>query len=263
MIVLLSPAKTLDFDSPVPDGTRTVPRLLDASRELAEAVSGLSVADVVRLMEVSERLATETVSRFAAWRADQHAVDTVNAGRNSTARPALFTFSGEVYRGLDAATLSPAAVRAAQEHVRILSGLYGLLRPLDVILPYRLEMGRKLPVIPGDSLYRYWGTTISDLIAADIEASHATAVVNCASQEYMRAVDAARLPVPIVTPQFKERSARGLRTVGVYAKRERGRMARWIVENGISEPADIAAYSNDGYRFEASASTPHEFLFVR
>ncbi|HKK49347.1 MAG TPA: peroxide stress protein YaaA [Alkalispirochaeta sp.] len=256
MIALLSPAKTLDFESATQIDTCTHPHFLAEAGDLADTAARLSPDEIGVLMNINGELAQLTAQRFDTWRQSKHDAP-------GEARQAMFAFRGEVYRGLDAAELDFDEIAFAQEHVRILSGLYGLLRPLDLILPYRLEMGSRLKNPRGANLYDFWGTRIATRVEEELTSHHDGALINLASQEYMRAIPPAALTRPVITPVFKDRGSSGLRTVGVYAKRQRGRMARYLVQNRITEPRDLMAYEDDGYRFDAGLSDERTWTFVR
>lgn len=254
MLILLSPAKDLS-DVPV-RGVRgaTQPRLLEQSLPIAKKLQGMSATKLGELMGISAKLAALNHERYSAW-------DPPFTLRN--AQPAAFTFNGEAYRGLDARSLDAGDLRFAQHHLRILSGLYGVLRPLDLIQPYRLEMGTKLGIGRKKDLYAYWGDRISELLNADLEDNDSDVVVNLASQEYFKAVKANTLRANVVTPVFKERSAKGYSVVMVYAKHERGAMARHIIRNRILEPVVLKNYTENGYRYAAEESTATQWVFLR
>ncbi|MFW5827082.1 MAG: peroxide stress protein YaaA [Alkalispirochaeta sp.] len=256
MIALLSPAKTMDFESAPPIDTYTQPHFLSEAGELADTATRLSPDEIGALMRINGELAQLTAQRFESWRQSKH--DTPGE-----ARQALFAFRGEVYRALDAAELNVDEIAFTQEHVRILSGLYGLLRPFDLILPYRLEMGSRLRNPRGTNLYEFWGSRIAARLEEESDTSQGAALINLASQEYMRAVPSAVLTRPVITPVFKDRGTAGLRTIGVYAKRQRGRMARYLVQNHITEPEDLKSYEDDGYRFAPDLSDDRTWTFVR
>lgn len=246
----------MDFDSPSPIDTYTQPYFLSEAGELAHAAAGLSPDEIGALMSINGELAQLTAERFDSWRQSRH--DTPGA-----ARQALFAFRGEVYRGLGAADLDVDEIAFAQEHLRILSGLYGVLRPMDLILPYRLEMASRLENPRGSNLYDFWGTRIASRLEEELTLHHHATVINLASQEYMRAVPSSELTHPVITPVFKDRGPSGIRTVGVYAKRQRGRMARFLVQNRITDPRDLTAYEDDGYRFAPDLSDDRTWTFLR
>lgn len=254
MLILISPAKTLDFEQASPTKTWTEPDHLSESAPLVEQLREYSVPELGTLMGISPRLAELNAARFEAWSLPF---------TPSNAKQALFAFQGDVYQGLQADTLSASDLKWAQSHLRILSGLYGLLRPLDLIQPYRLEMGTSLPTERGKSLYAYWGGRITDAVAAAMRAARTRVCVNLASKEYFKAVQPDRLPGEFVTPVFKERSGGQLRVMALYAKRARGTMARAIIQNRWSTAEDLKTFAEDRYRFEAADSDRETLVFAR
>ncbi len=251
MIAILSPAKTLDFESPLRTDRRTTPRFLPQAESLITELRTLEPDDLAKLMKLKRPLAELNVERIRTWNTEDHKT----AGE---ARQALYAFRGEVYRGLDADTMSSEDLEFAQEKLRVLSGLYGVLRPLDLILPYRLEMGTSLATDRGDTLYQFWG----DAIARELN-SAGEVLVNLASQEYFRAAGTRALSIPVITPIFREQTARGPRVIAVYAKRQRGRMARYIVDNRIDDPVALKSYDLDGYHYDPDGSSGSEWVFLR
>ena len=248
MIALISPAKTLDYDSPLPPVTPTRPRFGMEAGSLARSAARLPQRRLRALMGISPALAKLNHDRFAGF-------------ADAPERPALYAFAGDVYHGLDAATLEPEAVDYAQAHLRMLSGLYGLLRPLDAIRPYRLEMGvRWAP--RRDRLTDWWGDRVAHALIDDLAAEGSGVVLNLASHEYFAAVEG-RLPasVRVIAADFRE--GRERRFVTFYGKRARGLMARWVVEHRIADVGDLPGFDGDGYRYDAEASTPERLLFVR
>lgn len=257
MLIVLSPAKSLDFTSPATTERRTEPRLIDDAAELAGVMAGKSESEVARLMSLSPRLAALNADRFAMWTADPPRED---------ARQAVLAFDGDVYRGLEAReTFDARDMTQAQKVLRILSGLYGVLRPLDAILPYRLEMGTRLATGRGDDLYAFWGDRITRLLRGDLEASPGNgALVNLASQEYFAAVDPDALGARIVTPSFLDSKDGGpYRMVSFFAKRARGAMAGWMVRERIMRVSHLAGFEGLGYRYDPDRSAPEAPVFVR
>lgn len=255
MLMLLSPAKDLD-ETPMPSvkGT-TQPRFLDQSAMIMGKLRTMSPQRIARMMELSGELAELNHQRFQDW-SPPFSV--------KNAKPALYMFNGEAYRGLDAATLTAAEVKHAQGHLRLLSGLYGSLRPLDLIQPYRLEMGCPIQVARGTKgLYAFWGDRLADSIVEDARTMGTDVVVNLASAEYFRAVERIRDRTRVVTPVFKERTPTGHKTVMVFAKRQRGRMTRWLLQHRALDPAVLREYDVDGYRFNAGLSEGDEWVFER
>lgn len=257
MLAVLSPAKSLDLTSPLPTRKHTEPRLMAESEQLVGILRGLSVSEIASLMHLSDELAALTAQRFADF-------ETPFTARN--ARPAVLTFAGDTYQGLAAGRRFDARDHTeAQKTLRILSGLHGVLRPLDLIQPYRLEMGVRLRTPRGTTLYQWWGDLISDVLREDLAASPgATVLVNLASDEYARAVRAERLGAPVVTPRFEDTDAGGRRSVvSFYAKRARGEFAAWLVQGRVRSPRDLKEFDVAGYRFDADASTADRPVFVR
>ncbi|TPG12109.1 peroxide stress protein YaaA [Sphingomonas oligophenolica] len=246
MIATLSPAKTLDYETPLPDVAATVPRFADEATRLAAAAANLTQKRLRELMHISPALAKLNADRFAAF-------------SDAPERPALFAFAGDVYTGLDAPTLEDPAIDFAQDHVRMLSGLYGLLRPLDAMKPYRLEMGTRWAP-RRKALTDWWGDRIATMLSADVEAEGSGAVLNLASQEYWAAVDG-RLPasVRVIDVDFHD----GGKFVSFYAKKARGMMARWLVEHRIDAIEAMKGFDTGGYRFDATTSDPNRWRFAR
>ena len=254
MLVLLSPAKNMNFD-PAPDAPpATRPVFLKEAREIAALARELSPAKLKKLMSISDKLAALNHQRFAAFRGD---------GKSNLQKPAALAFNGDVYLGLDAKTMTPADFAFAQDHLRILSGLYGLLRPLDAIEPYRLEMGSSLNSPRGRNLYDFWGKAIALEINRTLKGCKRKVVINLASSEYFSAVDVKALDAEVIAAAFKDEKDGKLRALQFFAKRARGSMARWIVDNRIDEPEAVKKSAADGYRFRAGESTATEWLFTR
>lgn len=254
MLIVLSPAKNLDFD-PV-DGAHepTRPAFLDEARTLGDVAMKLSPARLKKLMGISDKLATLNHERFQAFRGD---------GQSNSQKPAALAFNGDVYLGLDAKTLGADDLAFAQNHMAILSGLYGLLRPLDLIEPYRLEMGSKLKNPRGKDLYAFWGDRLARAVDERLAGHDDRVLVNLASREYFTAIDQAALKAPVITPVFKEEKDGDLRQLQFYAKRARGLMARWAIENRITHASDLKEFSVDGYRFRKGKSADDVWLFTR
>lgn len=252
MLVLLSPAKNMNFDPVDRSLATTEPALIDETRILSKTTRGLTVSKIKAMMKINDDLARLNRERFQAFDAEQPGE-----------KAAAFAFNGEVYRGLDAVTLSDDDLAWAQDHVRLLSGMYGTLRPLDGIHPYRLEMGRKLHTRRGESLYDFWGSLIAkDLNALQTDEADPV-VLNLASNEYFKSVDRKTLKARVITATFKEEKDGQLRALMVYAKKARGMMARWVIENRITDPADLVKFDAGGYRFEADGSKDGDLLFTR
>ncbi|HRF11231.1 MAG: peroxide stress protein YaaA [Candidatus Accumulibacter phosphatis] len=248
MIIVLSPAKSLDFRTPPALAEHSQPLFLDDSQELIDELRELSPAQLASLMKISDPLAVLNVNRHAEW---------ARPFTPDNAKPAALAFNGDVYDGLDAPSLALEAWQFAQRHLRILSGLYGLLRPLDLIQPYRLEMGTRLANRRGRDLYAFWGERITDAINAAVHDAHATVLVNLASEEYFKAVRPKQLSVPVIRPVFEDWSGGRFRVVSFYAKRARGLMARYAIVNRLMTAASLKDFTGDGYVYmhaEESAS---------
>lgn len=253
MLTVISPAKKLDLDPlPLPEGIQpTVPRFAREASALARVARRLTVADLQALMGISEALGRLNRDRFRAF-------DTAPAA----IKPAALMFDGDTYAGLEAKTFSADALRYAQGHLRILSGLYGLLRPLDAIQPYRLEMGSRLATRRGANLYDWWGNRIARALRAEAAEAGTGIVLNCASVEYFGAVDARALKLRVVTPVFLEDRVGGAKTISFLAKRARGAMARFVVDNRLTDPADLRGFTTGGYAFDADQSAGDRMVFV-
>jgi cytoplasmic iron level regulating protein YaaA (DUF328/UPF0246 family) len=256
MIVVLSPAKSLDFATPPVVATHTLPCFLDQSQLLIDRLREFSPLELGQLMGISDQLAALNATRNREWRLPFSPV---------TAKQAVLAFNGDVYEGLDAATLAPADLAFAQDHLRILSGLYGLLRPLDLIAPYRLEMGTPLANPRGKDLYAFWGERLVDALNGALLEVKATALVNLASQEYFRSIKSSRLAQPVIEPVFEDWSAvQGkYKVVSFYAKRARGLMARKVLTERLNSPEQLKDFSAEGYAFAAEASTAGRWVFRR
>jgi uncharacterized protein len=257
MLFLLSPAKTLDYDSPVPPALReaaTRPLYTDRAADLIALLKPKSAAAIARLMNLSNDLATLNATRYAAW-SPRH------TERNS--RPAAWAFDGDVYDGLAAKTLTPDDWSWAQRHVVILSGLYGALRPLDKLQPYRLEMGTALANPQGRDLYAYWGNTLAEHLNARARADASPVIVNLASQEYFRAADRKALKPRVIECVFEDWKGEGYKVISFFAKRARGAMARFAIQRRIATPEGLEAFNADGYAFDKVASTAQRLVFRR
>ncbi len=261
MLTILSPAKTLDFNTPPPLNTATTPAFLKDAATLMGALRSYDPPGLAELLNISGDLRDENAQRNRSWSLSGHTA--FRDGRNETAKQALFAFQGAVYKNLAAEKLSRSDIDYAQDHIRILSGLYGYLRPLDVIQPYRLDIGTPLSPPRGASLYEFWSETITREIATELARHEHPILLNLASQEYFRAIRWKKVDFSVITPVFKERSGDRLRIVGVYAKQQRGRMARYIVENRIDTPEALRSYAIDGYTLDPDHSTDREWVFVR
>jgi len=250
MLTVISPAKRLDWAARDVDVTQ--PRFTQDAEALAEVAKTLSVGDLEKLMDISKDLATLNHDRFQRFADDK-----------ADMRPAALAFAGDTYAGLEAKTLSPDDLRFAQDRLRILSGLYGVLRPMDAIQQYRLEMGSRLKNPRGKSLYDYWGTQISEALNSDAAGLDADTLINCASIEYFSAVQPEALKLRIITPVFLEDKPNGPKIVSFYAKKARGAMARFIIENRLTDPANITEFDAGGYRYSPDLSEQGKPAFLR
>ena len=248
MIVVVSPAKKLDMG--LVNAATTVPQFASDAEVVANAAKKLSVKGLRDLMHISEDLAKLNKARFSAFGEQER-------------KAAVYAFSGDTYQGFEAATLDGDAMRWAQDHMRILSGLYGVLRPLDEIEPYRLEMGSKLKIGRKPSLYAYWGDRIAQALNEQAEQTGDQVLVNCASQEYFGAVDQSALKLRVITPTFYETHAKGPRIVSFYAKRARGAMARFIVENRLTDPESLQDFTVGGYQYMPEMSSENNPVYLR
>lgn len=252
MLTVISPAKSLDMD-PVAI-TPTQPAFQDDAVRLSKTARNLTLGGLRDLMSISDELARLNRDRFKAF-AEAPAPDAV--------KPAALAFNGDTYQGLEAKTLTEDDLRWAQDHLRILSGLYGLLRPLDAIQPYRLEMGSRLKTRRGKSLYDYWGDQIAKTLTAQAKAVETDVLVNCASQEYFGAADTKALKLRVITPQFMEVKDNKPRIVSFFAKRARGAMARFLTETRATSPDQIKEFASGGYAHDPDLSEGDTWVFVR
>lgn len=254
MLFLLSPAKSLDYTPAPAELPHTQPMFVKQSAELIDVLRQKTPQQIASLMHLSDALATLNVARFEAWRPRFTA-------RN--AKQAVLAFDGDVYGGLAARTLKPAELAWAQEHLCILSGLYGVLRPLDRMQPYRLEMGTRLATGHGDNLYQFWGSRIADHLNRRLAAEKSPVVVNLASQEYFKAVDRKVLRARVIDCVFEEGKGGQFKVVSFFAKRARGLMARYATQHRIGTPKKLEAFDLEGYAFAASVSQPERLVFRR
>lgn len=252
MLMVISPAKTLDFDTPPPISTVSQCDFLDRSAELIRILAPMSKAKVASLMGLSDSLAALNVARYGSWK---------QPFTEKNAKQAVLAFNGDVYAGLDANSLNKSQLERAQKHLRILSGLYGLLRPLDLMQPYRLEMGTALPNREGRDLYKFWGDRIGCALNSELALHKTKILINLASDEYFKAVKG--LTYPVVTPVFQENKAGQYKVVSFSAKRARGLMVRYAIENKIDQPAGLKDFNYEDYGFDKKASTDDRWVFRR
>ncbi len=254
MLTVISPAKTLDFETPPTTRKKTQPEFLDRSEALVNDARKLSPADLRQLMGVSENIAELNHQRFMNW-GTPFTLD--------NAKQAVLAFKGDVYTGLEAETLTVQQLGFAQKHLRILSGLYGLLRPLDLMQAYRLEMGVKFANRGGKDLYEFWGDNINLALNSQLKKSGSQVLLNLASQEYFRSVKASALDADVVTPVFKDRKGDKYKVISFFAKKARGQMARYIIEKELNDPAALKRYRVGGYRYNKAESSAREMVFTR
>lgn len=254
MLIVLSPAKTLNYATPVTTKISSKPDFIPRSAELIAILRELAPDQIGSLMHISDQLATLNANRYADW-------SPTFTLQNS--RQAMLAFNGDVYAGLDAASLNAKQLAYTQSHIRILSGLYGLLRPLDLMQPYRLEMGTRLANPAGKDLYAYWGNTITDALNQRLAEEKSSALINLASEEYFKAVKSALLAVPVITPVFQDWKNGQYKVISFYAKRARGMMARYAAVNSIVCAGDLKAFNVDGYAFEPALSDEKSWMFRR
>lgn len=254
MLIVLSPAKSLDFQTPVPTNISTIPELLGEAEELVSIARGLSELDLIKLMEISPALARLNVDRFRSW--------TKTPGADLV-RPAVFAFNGDVYEGLNAGSLKKHHLSYLQRHVRILSGLYGVLRPMDQLQAYRLEMGTSLITPHGKNLYQFWGQKVTEILNTQLVSVNTNVLVNLASDEYFKVVKPALLNADIINPVFQDWKNGRYKIISFYAKRARGLMARYCAENAISDPESLKSFNTEGYAYDEESSEKGRWVFRR
>ena len=255
MLFLLSPAKSLDYDSPLPAGLpHSQPQFIPDAARLIDVLRTRSPQDIASLMSISDALAALNVARYGAWSP---------RFTQENARQAVMAFNGDVYEGLQAATLSLPDLDWAQQHLAILSGLYGVLRPLDLMQPYRLEMGTRLATDAGTNLYQFWGARIAEHLNRQLADDTDPVVVNLASQEYFKAVDRKALSARVVECVFEDGKGGHYKIISFYAKRARGLMARWAIRQRASTPRQLEGFDLEGYAFHPAASSPERLVFRR
>ena len=254
MLIVLSPAKSLDYDSPIPTEDHTRADFIAQAAELIELLRQLAPHEIASLMDISDPLAKLNAERYAAWS---------SRFTRSNSRQAVFAFDGDVYDGLAAREMTPRQLEWVQEHVRILSGLYGVLRPLDRLQPYRLEMGTRLANPKGRDLYAFWGEEVTRKLVAQIEATRASALVNLASEEYFKVVKPKLLPVPVITPVFEDWKGGRYKIISFFAKRARGMMARYAAGKNLNKPDKLKDFDVDGYAYDEAASSEFSWVFRR
>ena len=254
MLIILSPAKTLDFETPAETKTATTPELIKQSAVLAGLLKEKTPKQIAALMGVSDKLALLNHERFQEWEAPMP---------RDAAKQAVLAFQGDVYQGLQAETLTENQLSYAQDHLRILSGLYGVLRPLDLMLPYRLEMGTQLKNEHGKDLYAFWGTMITDALQAQVSSTKTKYLLNLASNEYFKSVSAKTLDCEIISPAFKDYKNGKYKIISFYAKKARGTMAAWAIRSKVKTPKKLTQFAEDGYCYDEESSTDSVPVFLR
>jgi uncharacterized protein len=254
MLIVISPAKTLDLESKYKGVSNSKPEFLADSRKLVKIMREHTSDDLKKLMNTSEAISTLNVERFKKWKTPFN---------EANARPAIFTFKGDVYTGLEVENFSAADLKYSQDHLRILSGLYGLLKPLDLMQAYRLEMGTSLENERGKNLYAFWGDKISDAVNRDLKAQDDEILINLASNEYFSVLNKKLLQGEIVTPVFKDYSNGKYKVISFYAKKARGKMAAWIIRNRIKDADSLQDFNQDAYKYSKDESTAQKPVFLR
>lgn len=254
MLILISPAKTLDYQSELATQRYTQPELLAYSQQLIDVARTLSAPEIASLMKISDKLASLNETRFHEWQSDF---------TPGNARQAILAFKGDVYTGLQAEHFSEEDFDFAQQHLRMLSGLYGVLRPLDLMLPYRLEMGIRLSTPRGQDLYQFWDNVITETLNQALADQGDKILINLASDEYFRSVKPARLDAKIIKPVFLDEKNGKFKVISFYAKKARGLMSRYIIQNRLTQPEQLQNFDLDGYAFDAAASQQNEWVFKR
>ena len=254
MLTVVSPAKTLDYESALPTDEFTRPDHLKQSQLLINRLRDFSALDLMELQHVSSNIAELNFERNQAW---------TNRFTPNNARQAIFAFKGDVYTGLDAYSMTEQNLEFAQDHLRILSGLYGVLRPLDLMRPYRLEMGTTLETSDAKNLYQFWDNRITDALNKQLKQIGTNVLVNLASNEYFKAVNKKQLNAEIITPVFKDYKNGAYKVLSFFAKKARGAMSRYIIDHEITDPERLKDFDVDGYRFHAALSDGHQWTFTR
>ena len=254
MLIVISPAKTLDYESPLPSRNFSQPQFIEEAERLIKVLRRMAPDDIQDLMHISPKLAELNLSRYLSWE---------KPFSPKNARPAIFAFKGDVYAGLEAQEYKAADLDFAQDHLRILSGLYGVLRPLDLIQPYRLEMGVKLKNNQGESLYDYWGEQLGASIAEALQGQKDNLLINLASNEYFKAIQGKTSDAEIITPVFKDYKNGQYKVISFFAKKARGLMSSYIIKNRVKDIADLVLFHDEGYRFSKKDSIGGELIFLR
>jgi cytoplasmic iron level regulating protein YaaA (DUF328/UPF0246 family) len=254
MLIVLSPAKSLDYKTPAKVKIATLPEFVSESAKLIAELKKLAPQDVAKLMGLSDQLAILNVGRYQDWS---------KKFTEENSKPAIYAFDGDVYDGFDVKTLNAKAVAFAQDHIRILSGLYGVLKPLDLMQPYRLEMGTSFKNARGKDLYAFWGNLVTDSIKKVLEKQKMPVLLNLASEEYFKVLQPKELGCQVISPVFQDAKDGKYKIISFYAKRARGLMARYVVENRITDPIDLKGFNLDGYKYFAADSKLDKPVFRR
>jgi len=254
MLIVLSPAKTLDY-SVDPKSNHTAPQFLSQSSKLIKTLKEKEPKDIASLMGLSDKLATLNFDRYQSWKAAKSV--------SSDAKPSMLVFKGDVYQGLNAEDFSNKDLKFAQKHLRILSGLYGILRPMDIMKPYRLEMGTKLETSKGKNLYEFWGELVQNNVIDHLSSQKSDLLINLASKEYFSVLGKMPEFINVVSPVFKDYKSGKYKIISFYAKKARGLMARWIIQNKITDFEELINFDIDGYKYSKAESTTSEPVFLR
>lgn len=254
MLIVLSPAKTLDY-SVDPKSNHTAPQFLSQSSKLIKTLKEKEPKDIASMMGLSDKLATLNFDRYQSWKAAKSV--------SSDAKPSMLVFKGDVYQGLNAEDFSNKDLKFAQKHLRILSGLYGILRPMDIMKPYRLEMGTKLETSKGKNLYEFWGELVQNNVIDDLSSQKSDLLINLASKEYFSVLGKMPEFINVVSPVFKDYKSGKYKIISFYAKKARGLMARWIIQNKITDFEELINFDIDGYKYSKAESTTSEPVFLR
>ena len=252
MKIVISPAKSLDFETKLPTRKHSMPAFLEQSEVVHKALKEKSPAELSKLMDISDKLADLNWQRNQDWK---------TPFTTKNARPAVYAFNGDVYLGLDAYTLPTAKLNKLQDSLRILSGLYGILKPLDLIQPYRLEMGTQMPVEDSKDLYAYWKKTLTEALNTELQDDEL--FINLASNEYFSAIDVKALKVPVITPEFRDYKDGKLKMISFFAKKARGMMVRYIMDKNIRSLSGLKGFDYEGYKYDAKLSKGNTLVFTR
>lgn len=254
MLIVLSPAKSLDYETPATTDEHTLPIFINDSAKLIGLLKKMSLQEIAQLMDLSDKLAALNLTRYSEW-------SKTFTAKNS--KQAILAFNGDVYEGLDASTLTKKQLRFAQDHLRVLSGLYGILKPLDLMQAYRLEMGTALANPSGKDLYAFWGDKVTQALSTEMKSQKNKVLLNLASDEYFKVVQVKSLGAPVVSPVFQDEKDGKYKIISFYAKRARGLMARYIIENQIDDPKALEGFNYEGYKFAAKESVADKPVFRR